>query len=74
MNLEHSCPPLIINLISLPFLKLNYKKNLQFIFLYQDIVLLFILHTEASKGGVCLYISVDIDFKPRNDLKFMKAN
>ena len=25
--------------------------------------------TEASNGGVCFYISVDIDFKPRNDLK-----
>ena len=25
--------------------------------------------TEASKGGVCLYISVDIDFKPKNENK-----
>jgi exonuclease III len=23
--------------------------------------------TEATKGGVCIYISVEIDFKPRND-------
>ena len=29
--------------------------------------------TEASKGGVCLYISVDIDFKPRNDLKIYES-
>ena len=25
--------------------------------------------TVVFKGGVCFYISVDIDFKPRNDLK-----
>ena len=25
--------------------------------------------TEASKGGVCIYVLDDIDFKPRNDLK-----
>ena len=25
--------------------------------------------TEAFEGGVCFYIHVDIDFKPRNDLK-----
>ena len=24
-------------------------------------------------GGVCLYISVDIDFKPRNDLKIYES-
>ena len=28
--------------------------------------------TEAFKGGVCFYISVDIDFKPRNDLKIFE--
>ena len=29
--------------------------------------------TEATKGGVCIYISVDMDFKPRNDLKIYES-
>ena len=29
--------------------------------------------TEATKGGVCLYISVDLDFKPRKDLKIYES-
>ena len=29
--------------------------------------------TEASKGGVCIYVLDDIDFKPRNDLKIYES-
>ena len=29
--------------------------------------------TEASKGGVCFYVSDDIDFKPMNDLKIYES-
>ena len=30
-------------------------------------------YTEATKGGVCIYISVDIVYKPRNDLKIYEG-
>ena len=29
--------------------------------------------TEASKGGVCFYVSDDIDFKPMNDIKIYES-
>ena len=34
-----------------------------------------LIHTfiEASKGGVCFYVSENIDFKPRNDLKVYES-
>ena len=71
MNLEHSCPPLIINLIALSETKLQEEPVVHISLSgYRTPIHTF---TEASKGGVCLYISVDIDFKPRNDLKIYES-